>query len=85
MIGSKEIIIDDNYITFSNQKRKFKLTEFDKYKKELKGKLKVILINTRMEVIKVMLNKNETIEKMKIFITQKTNCFIILKTKNPMT
>jgi hypothetical protein len=39
------------------------LTEFDKYKKELKGKLKVILINTRMEVIKIMLNKNETIEK----------------------
>lgn len=83
MIGSKEIIIDDNYITFSNQKMKFKLTEFDKYKKELKGKLKVILINTRMEVIKIMLNKNETIEKVidENFYNPKDKLFHYIKNK----
>ncbi len=83
MIGSKEIIIDDNYITFSNQKRKFKLTEFDKYKKELKGKIKVVLINTRMEVIKVMLNKNETIEKVidENFYNPKDKLFHYIKNK----
>lgn len=83
MIGSKEIIIDDNYITFSNQKMKFKLTEFDKYKKELKGKFKVILINTRMEVIKVMLNKNETIEKVidENFYNPKDKLFHYIKNK----
>lgn len=83
MIGSKEIIIDDNYITFSNQKMKFKLTEFDKYKKELKGKLKVILINTRIEVIKIMLNKNETIEKVidENFYNPKDKLFHYIKNK----
>lgn len=83
MIGSKEIIIDDNYITFSDQKMKFKLTEFDKYKKELKGKLKVILINTRMEVIKIMLNKNETIEKVidENFYNPKDKLFHYIKNK----
>lgn len=83
MIGSKEIIIDDNYITFSDQKMKFKLTEFDKYKKELKGKLKVILINTRMEVIKIMLNRNETIEKVidENFYNPKDKLFHYIKNK----
>lgn len=83
MIGSKEIIIDDNYITFTSQKRKFKLTEFDKYKKELKGKFKVVLINTRMEVIKVMLNENETIEKVidENFYNPKDKLFHYIKNK----
>lgn len=83
MLGSKEIIIDDTYITFSKLKKRFKVIDIDKYKKELKGNLRIILINTRMEVIKVNLKRDETIEKVigKNFYNPKDKLFHYIKNR----
>lgn len=97
IIGNKKLVIDNDTITFLNYNKKFQLIDIDKYKNYLKGSLKIILLNNRLETIVTNINDYINIEKLinenfynpkdKLFhyvVNKKTNNMILYSIDKPM-